>query len=321
MKPQKIKELFYDWQITVDTMAQLVGVPAGLIMRLDKGELEVFVSSNTENNPYKVGDREVMKDSGLYCETVINSNDMLLIPNALKDKNWKDSPDVKLNMISYLGFPIKWPNGTPFGTICVLDIKENSYTPSFIKLVNQFKNLIEKFLEIIEQADEIEKLANIDPLTSIFNRRAFFLKAEKEFERASRFKRPLSTLLIDVDHFKNINDSYGHQKGDSILVDLVSNINEIIRSHDIFGRYGGEEFIIILPETYLDAAKIFAERIRSKVEKIKHPCGNGNISLTVSIGVSENNDDLEFDSMISRADHALYRAKDMGRNCVCEYSE
>jgi diguanylate cyclase (GGDEF)-like protein len=320
MKSEKEKELFQDWQETVDAMARMVGVPAGLIMRLDNDELEVFISSRTKNNPYKVGSREVMKDSGLYCEMVINSNHMLLIPDALQDKNWENNPDVKLNMISYLGFPIRWSNGNPFGTICVLDNKGNSYTSEFIKMIKHFRDLIEGSLKIIENTDENEKLANIDPLTNIFNRRAFFLKAEEEFVRATRFKRPLSTLLIDVDHFKNINDKYGHQVGDTVLVELVNSISSIIRPQDIFARYGGEEFIVILPETNLVAAMKFAERVRTTIENNKHSNENIDASLTVSIGVTEIKEDSILDTLLVRADLALYQAKELGRNCVCDYA-
>jgi GAF domain-containing protein len=107
------------WQNIIDIMAGLIGIPAALIMRLVGSDIEVFVSSTSEGNPYKPGDHEHFLGSGLYCETVINNNQKLLIPNALTDDKWKNNPDVKLNMISYLGFPIVLPNKKPFGTICV----------------------------------------------------------------------------------------------------------------------------------------------------------------------------------------------------------
>lgn len=111
------KALMQEWQAVVDLMAQVVGVPAGLIMRLRGAEIEVFLSSHTQGNPYHPGDKEQLWGSGLYCETVLKSKTMLLVPNALKDKNWDKNPDIKLNMISYLGFPIRLPDGTLFGTI------------------------------------------------------------------------------------------------------------------------------------------------------------------------------------------------------------
>jgi GAF domain-containing protein len=138
-----------DWQSLVDTMAALIGVPAGLIMRVDDPDIEVFISSHTQGNPYHAGDREHVWDSGLYCETVIKNDDLLIVPNALEDPDWKDNPDVKLDMISYCGLPIKLPDGNPFGTICVLDSKTNAYKQTYISLMQQFRNLIQNQLEQI----------------------------------------------------------------------------------------------------------------------------------------------------------------------------
>ena len=130
------------WQNIVDIMAELVGIPAALIMRLVESDIEVFIASQTDGNPYHPGDHEHFLGSGLYCETVINTNDKLLIPNALTDEKWKNNPDVKLNMISYLGFPILLPDGKPFGTICVLDNKENAYSETYENLIINFREII-----------------------------------------------------------------------------------------------------------------------------------------------------------------------------------
>ena len=137
------------WQEIVDTMADIIGIPAGLIMRLNDPDIEVLVSSKGEDNPYHPGDREKVWGSGLYCETVIKSRDKLLVPNALADENWKNNPDIKLHMISYLGFPILLPDGSSFGTICVLDNHENAYTDKYEKLLRKFRDLIQADLEII----------------------------------------------------------------------------------------------------------------------------------------------------------------------------
>ena len=137
------------WQEIVDIMAGIVEIPAGLIMRLRDSDIEVFVSSKSDGNPYHPGDKEKVWGSGLYCETVIKTRNKLLVPNALVDINWKENPDVKLNMISYLGFPILLPDGKPFGTICVLDNKANPYSENFEKLILKFRDLIQSDLEII----------------------------------------------------------------------------------------------------------------------------------------------------------------------------
>lgn len=137
------------WQEIVDIIAAIIGIPACLIMMLKDPEIEVLVSSKSRENPYKPGEKEIFNDSGLYCETVIKTNKKLLVPDALSDDKWKDNPDVKNNMISYMGFPIKYPDGKPFGTICVLDNKANSYSKIFEKLVSKFRDLIENDIEIL----------------------------------------------------------------------------------------------------------------------------------------------------------------------------
>ena len=137
------------WQEIVDILAEVIGIPAGLIMRLNDPYIEVFVSSKSEGNPYHPGDKGEVWGSGLYCEWVIKTQDKLLIPNALLDVNWKDNPDIKLNMISYLGFPILLPDGSPFGTICVLDNRGNAYSEKVEKLMLKFRNLVQSDLEIV----------------------------------------------------------------------------------------------------------------------------------------------------------------------------
>ena len=137
------------WQEIVDTMADIIDIPAGLIMRLNDPDIEVLVSSKGQGNPYHPGDKEKVWGSGLYCETVLKSRNKLLVPNALADENWKNNPDIKLHMISYLGFPILLPDGNPFGTICVLDKHENPYTEKYEKLLGKFRDLIQADLEIV----------------------------------------------------------------------------------------------------------------------------------------------------------------------------
>jgi len=137
------------WQSLVNDIAELIDVPTGLIMRVIDENIHVFVSSETQGNPYKPGDHEVLNNSGLYCETVIRTNSHLLVPNARTDDHWKNNPDVKLNMISYLGLPILKPDQSSFGTICILDNKENHYSELFIKIMRSFKEIIENDLKMV----------------------------------------------------------------------------------------------------------------------------------------------------------------------------
>jgi GAF domain-containing protein len=137
------------WQEMTNLLADLIKIPAALIMRYTESYIEVFVSSNGESNPYHPGDKEILWGSGLYCETVLKTQEKLHIPDALADPKWRTNPDIRLNMISYLGFPILLPNKMPFGTLCVLDNKANDYSKTVERLLLKFRSLIESHLEMI----------------------------------------------------------------------------------------------------------------------------------------------------------------------------
>ncbi len=164
MKYSKIKEIkipdetIKKWQDIVDTIADLLEIPAVLIMKANPPYIEVLSASETADNPYHAGDRE--KLAGLFCEEIILNNEKLLIPNALKDKKWKNSPDIKLGMISYLGFPIKWPDGDLFGVLCILDSKENNYSIRIENLLKEFSSLIEIYLSLIYNNKELVEKEN-----------------------------------------------------------------------------------------------------------------------------------------------------------------
>lgn len=142
-------EVLAKWQAIVDLMAEMIGVPAALIMRIVESDIEVFVSSKSPGNPYRPGSRERLVGSGLYCETVVRTKSRLLVPNALADERWRNNPDIKHRMISYLGFPILLPNRKPFGTICVLDNKESSFATSYERLLLSFRDVIQSHLDLI----------------------------------------------------------------------------------------------------------------------------------------------------------------------------
>ena len=156
-KPDITEEMLSRWQTIVDLMARIVGVPAALIMKVDPPQIEVLVASATEGNPYNQGERADL-NTGLYCETVMAQRSPLLVPDALKDPDWDHNPDIELGMISYLGFPLQWPDGEIFGTICVLDSKENQYSKTYVDLMSQFKELVEAQLGLLYAREHLQDL-------------------------------------------------------------------------------------------------------------------------------------------------------------------
>jgi diguanylate cyclase (GGDEF)-like protein len=194
-----------------------------------------------------------------------------------------------------------------FSTICIADIL---LTFSFAMMLN------ERFRE------EILRLAKIDPLTEVYNRAAMEQMYKNELRRASRYKSPISLLMLDLDFFKVINDTYGHQVGDKTLKFFVKAIREQLRTTDILSRYGGEEFALLLPDSDSLGAEVAAERVRRSLEKTEIVAGGYTFYITVSIGVADylfGEDNLE--KLVNRADTALYRAKQSGRNRVVVFEE
>jgi diguanylate cyclase (GGDEF)-like protein len=172
--------------------------------------------------------------------------------------------------------------------------------------------------ELKRSNELLKELSNTDPLTSLSNRRFLMETLEREFLRASRKNDPLSLVLVDIDHFKKVNDTYGHQEGDKVLVEVAALLQSMVRRYHIAARYGGEEFVIVLSETSLAHATLFAERYRLAVQNISFGGALKGITITVSLGVATypaRRVDC-VDSLFRQADEALYRAKQRGRNRV-----
>ncbi len=153
------EETIRKWQKTVDLMAGVCDVPAGLIMRVLPTQIEVLLASRSDKNPYKIGEKADL-NTGLYCETVMAGRKRLVVPNALDDPGWKDNPDVALNMISYMGVPLVCPDGSVFGTICVLDDHTRDFAPLYHDMLEQFRSIIEQDLRMLEQEAQLRLTNN-----------------------------------------------------------------------------------------------------------------------------------------------------------------
>jgi diguanylate cyclase (GGDEF)-like protein len=189
-----------------------------------------------------------------------------------------------------------------------------------IELEARTRNMLKlraRALALAEANARLQELATLDALTNVYNRRHFLELANKEFARARRYQTPLSIIMLDVDRFKQINDSYGHAGGDEMLKALAQLCCGEIREIDVFGRIGGEEFAICLPGTPLSDAQQVAERLRCSIATAEVPLEGAQATFTISLGVAEfHNGDKDFAILLRRADLALYEAKEMGRNQV-----
>ncbi|MBC8507688.1 MAG: GGDEF domain-containing protein, partial [Chloroflexi bacterium] len=170
---------------------------------------------------------------------------------------------------------------------------------------------------------ELRLQAITDPLTGVLNRRQFFSLARPTFQQAKRYQRHLTTLMIDLDYFKQVNDQHGHIIGDQVLVSLAERLQEHTRTSDILARYGGEEFVILMPETDIESALTMAERLRIQVHENPIETDVGPVPLTISIGMATLDIEIDptIDRLIDRADQALYAAKQAGRNKVIIFED
>lgn len=168
---------------------------------------------------------------------------------------------------------------------------------------------------------KLTQLSRVDPLTELLNRRAIHQSLNLSLQNFQRYQTPFSVILIDIDLFKNINDQYGHDCGDSVLKEISMLMDSQARSTDETARWGGEEFLILLNNTPIDEATIIAERLRGMVEQTQINCKNNCVKVTISLGVSAAKIDDDIDKIINQADVALYQCKDQGRNRVVSYDE
>jgi diguanylate cyclase (GGDEF)-like protein/PAS domain S-box-containing protein len=222
---------------------------------------------------------------------------------------------------SYAGAPII-VKGQLVGFINLIGL-----TPGFFRKEHAFR--LQAFADqaaiAIENASlyaEVERLATLDELTGIYNRRKLFELGQRAFERAGRYGSKLSAILLDLDRFKKINDSYGHNCGDRVLAGIASVISRNIREVDLFGRYGGEEFVILMPDIDCKSAMQIAERLRGLVSDLCFKTDQGLLTVTISLGVAECTPHVHsLAALVDRADQAMYSAKQAGRNRVEVYPE
>lgn len=196
--------------------------------------------------------------------------------------------------------------------------REMSLSARFDKQLRQ----LEKVARISDRYQTMMRDLNIalreasthDVLTGIANRRLLTERLREESERAKRYSRPLCVVMVDIDRFKVVNDEYGHEIGDNVLMEVVRVMEAEIREHDLVGRWGGEEFLVLMPETNADRATLVMERLREAVAKLRIRLNDESLSVTVSLGLAELRADENYSSAINRADVALLRAKRQGRN-------
>ncbi|MBU0830544.1 MAG: sensor domain-containing diguanylate cyclase [Gammaproteobacteria bacterium] len=310
--------------------AKLTGAPVTFVSLVDADRdfyKSTFGMSEALNSARELNGRT-------FCHHVLVSEDALILEDVAQLPVFRDVPAVaSLGVRAYAGIPLKTEAGEMLGSFCAVDFQPKQWSKRDIeilvelahsamreirlrKALHEAEVLNQQLLAQVKRVDELNQalseLATTDALTGLNNRRAFDHSLQLEMAVVERRNIPLSLLMLDVDHFKHINDQFGHDAGDKVLIAIAQMLNGCARVVDVVARVGGEEFAVILPNTDADGALEVAERMRTTVAQAKwlaHPA-------TISIGVATLQIKESASRLYSRADAALYDAKATGRNRV-----
>ncbi|GEM_PF-5337057 len=286
-----------------------------------------FVTDIREETQYiwqAVGDHVDLQPGGSspleesYCRKTIARSDLVAYQNAPTEGMQDDPAYKRFGLACYVGAKVT-VNGELHGTLCFADEQPREPTfnegeRTFVKLLAQW---VGREFERERHLQVMEIRARSDPLTGLVNREEVFTRLDQELERADRYGHTVSVVMLDLDHFKELNDTYGHLAGDEVLREFGGLLRNFMRDADVAGRYGGEEFIAILPHVGLEGAETLAERFLAKLRELTFEAEGQEMTITCSAGVTELRSPGEAaEDLIERADTALYEAKQKGRDRV-----
>lgn len=289
----------------------VLGTPISLVSLIDESRQWFKARQGLE--------AEQTPRSMAFCAHAILDDEVLVVPDARADRRFADNPLVvgEPNIRFYAGAPLRTPQGHRLGTLCVIDRKPRTLDDEKRALLADLSALVVDELELRRVNQVLGDMAMRDALTGALNRRAFLLQAERQFAAARAQQRRLAVLMLDLDHFKAINDTWGHAVGDRVIVELTVVLRATLRKDTVIGRLGGEEFAVLLPDADAERAMQAAERLLTAIGGASVPGPHAPIRFSASIGVGGlAPDDAEFGTVLQRADRALYAAKQAGRNRV-----
>ena len=301
--------------LILDLMNRVIPFDIGAFLTTEGAELKLAGIKGPEDTQAWAGRTYPMSGCRLCNMAVQGMRPLISTIGSPDDILLPLFPD--LGVHSYLGVPIVFRDHVT-GLIALYNSGARPFTAGDARVAELFANQVAIALDNSRQVERMERQAVTDQLTGLYNRRAFADMAEKEVGRARRYQRPLALILFDIDHFKNVNDTHGHLVGDQVLRILTEKVTKTTRSTDFVCRYGGEEFIVLMPEARREEALAMAERLREMVSGITVVAPEGTLSMTISLGIAalRPEEDETLEGLIDRADKAMYEAKAAGRNTV-----
>ena len=305
----------------VEKSAEVVGADQGSLMLLNEETYEIEVKSTRGLNLAILSHIRIRPGEGI-AGVVLETGVPMAVNNVEEDDRVSRPNRVRYKTKSFISLPLKIRNKC-IGVLNLADKRDGTgFSDNDVKLLEAIALYSAVAIErriYYQSSIDLRRISITDPLTTLLNRRYFEERIAEEMERSKRHRQPFSLIILDIDNFKNLNDSYGHLYGDEILKTTTSVIRRCVRIIDIAARYGGEEFAIILPTTDKNDAGIIAERIRSEIEAtvcLVKDTGT-TLNITVSLGIASFPEDASAaEELINNADRALYRAKSQGKNKV-----
>ncbi len=300
----------------MEYLKMLIPYDRAFLFLLDKDELEIAAASGFSNNDDYIGRRIPARNP--QFEAINRNRYPLYLEDAEAYRPFQELGDLNCGK-AWLGVPMLG-HGQVIGYLSIYNTNAAIYGGDEAELGQTFANQAAIAIENARLFQQVQQYAITDGLTGFYNRRYFYELAEIEMRRSRRYGSELSLILIDIDLFKSVNDRLGHTAGDQVLIHLSHCIRSQTRASDSIGRYGGEEFVILLPETNSKNAVEVAERLRRSAEECVTMIDHSAVKITISLGVAEMDEDCHnIDDLFYRADRALYLAKQSGRNRVCTW--
>ena len=301
--------------LILELLKRVISYDVGAFMTVEGTELRIAAIKRPADFRNLIGETYPVAGSRL-CNMAVQRKRPLISPiTGPEDILLPFRPDQDVH--HFLGVPVIFYDHAT-GLIALYNFAGRAFSEEDAQVAELFASQVAIALDNSRRVELMEKQAVTDELTGLYNRRAFALMGEKEVGRARRYQRPLALILFDIDHFKTVNDSHGHLIGDHVLRVLTDLVTRTTRATDIVCRYGGEEFIVLMPEASREEGLAMAERLRQEISRMTVVTSGGILSLTVSLGVGalRPDEDEDIESLIARADRAMYQAKAAGRNTV-----
>lgn len=291
------------FETIVELVCQVLNVPICAVSLIDQDRqwFKAYRGLGVSETPRAIS----------FCTHAIQQSSPYIVEDAKRAPLFAENPLVTgdPNIGSYVGAQLKTRDGFNIGTLCAIDTMPRVFSASEIALLTKFASLVVDDIEMRE-------IATCDALTGALSRRTWLNCAMHELHRARRYKSSMAIFMIDIDHFKHVNDRFGHPAGDEVIKAVAATAAAELRKSDWFGRYGGEEFVAALPDSSLANALVVAERMRAAVAALRLP-GLGDHRCTISIGVADvDAQEANIGLAVERADQALLRAKRAGRDQV-----